>query len=68
MLLRQEQCFLCNGRFADADQVALISTETGWVCELPGSLAKHAVFQPGDAELFHKACWERLGITKAPRC
>ncbi len=63
-----ERCFSCNERFTDTDQVALVSTETGLICELPGSLAKYAVWQPGDAEIFHKACWERLGIAKAPIC
>ena len=63
-----ERCFSCDKRFTDSDQVALISTETGWVCELPGDLAKYAVWQPGDAEVFHKACWERLGIAKLAAC
>lgn len=39
---------LCDERFTDADQVALSSTETGWVYELTGSLAKYAVWQSGD--------------------
>jgi hypothetical protein len=67
-LAKPERCFSCNQSFGDCDQVALISTETGLICELPGGLAKYAVWQPGDAEVFHKACWERLGITKAPAC
>lgn len=67
-LVRPKWCFSCNQQFSDFDQVALVSTETGWVCELSGNLARYAVWQPGDAEVFHKACWERLGITKAPTC
>ena len=67
-LARPERCFSCNEAFTDSDHVALISTETGWVCELPGNLAKYAVWQPGDAEVFHRACWEQLGITKAATC
>jgi hypothetical protein len=63
-----KRCFCCNQHFTDSDQVAIISTESGWVCELPGDLAKYAVWQPGDAEVFHKACWERLGITRAAAC
>ena len=63
-----ERCFSCDKRFTDSDQVTLISTETGWVCDLPGDLAKYAVWQPGDAEVFHRACWERLGITRAAAC
>ena len=63
-----ERCFSCEKQFTDSDQIALISTQTGWVCDLPGDLAKYAVWQPGDAEVFHKACWERLGITKAATC
>lgn len=55
-------------QFTDFDQLALISTETGWVCELSGNRARYAVWQAGEAEVFHKACWERLGITKAPAC
>jgi hypothetical protein len=67
-LAKPERCFSCNESFRDSDQVALISTETGFVCEIPGDLARYVVWQPGDAEVFHKACWERLGITKAPSC
>lgn len=63
-----ERCFSCDEMFNDFDQVALVSTEIGWVCELPGDLAKHSVWEPGDVEAFHKACWERLGITKVSRC
>lgn len=61
-------CFSCDGMITDSDQVALISTETGWVCELPGDLAKLSVSASGDVEPFHKACWERLGIAKVIRC
>lgn len=63
-----ERCFSCGGRFTDSDQVAIISTETGWVCDLPGDLAKCAVWQPGDAEAFHRTCWERLGVAKSVAC
>jgi hypothetical protein len=63
-----ERCFSCDRVFTDSDQVALISTETGWVCELPGDLAKYSVWEPGDVEAFHKACWKRLGITTVGRC
>ena len=67
-LIGSQRCFSCNEWFKDSDQVALISTESGWVCEVPGDVAKYAVWEPGDVEAFHKACWRRLGITKAARC
>jgi hypothetical protein len=67
-LEKPERCFSCDRVFTDSDRVALISTETGWVCELPGDLAKYSVWEPGDVEAFHKVCWERLGIIKVDRC
>jgi len=36
----------CEARFTGSDQVALISTETGWVCQLP--VANYAVWQNTD--------------------
>jgi hypothetical protein len=63
-----ERCFSCNGIFTDYDQVALISTEVGWVCELPGDLAKLSASAPGDVAAFHKRCWERLGVSTVVRC
>lgn len=67
-LAEPRRCFSCSECFKDSDQVALISTETGWVCEVPGDVVKYAVWQPGDVEVFHKSCWRRLGITAAARC
>lgn len=67
-LTHPERCFSCNQLFKDSDQVALISTEIGWVCEVPGDVAQYAVWEPGDVEAFHKACWGKLGITKPGRC
>lgn len=63
-----ERCFSCSEAFRSADQVALVSTDAGWICDLPGTLLKYVVVELGDAEVFHKACWERLAITKAPTC
>lgn len=67
-LIGPQRCFSCDELFKDSDQIALISTEMGWVCEVPGDIAKYAVWEPGDVEAFHRACWEQLGITKAGRC
>jgi len=62
------RCFSCDEWYKESDQVAIISTETGWVCAVPGDVVKYAVWEPGDVETFHKECWLRLGITKAARC
>jgi len=63
-----KRCFSCDESFADSDHVAIISTETGLACDLPGYLAKYVVWQPGDAEAFHTTCWERLGIARPAAC
>jgi len=56
LLCSPQRCFSRSARFGDCDEVVLISTKTGLICQLPGDLAKIAVWQPGDVEAFHKTC------------
>ena len=43
-----------------------LQAKTGWVCESPGDIAKHSVWEPG---FFIKATEAgNLGITKTERC
>ena len=63
-LIGPERCFSCNQRFTDSDQIALISTETGWVCELPGDLAKYAVWRQETLTPFIRHAGNGLGSSK----